>query len=42
MDAQIFKALSDGSRLRILELLLERTYCVRALSLKLGLSESAV
>ena len=42
MDAQLFKALSDGTRLRIVELLASREYCVRALSLKLGLSESAV
>ena len=42
MDAQLFKALSDGTRLRIVELLSGREYCVRALSLKLGLSESAV
>ena len=35
-------ALSDGTRLRIVELLASREYCVRALSLKLNLSESAV
>ncbi len=42
MDGQLFKALADGTRLRIIELLSYRTYCVRALSLKLNLSESAV
>ncbi|MBQ8955161.1 MAG: winged helix-turn-helix transcriptional regulator [Clostridia bacterium] len=42
MDAQLFKALSDGTRLRIVELLSGREYCVRALSLMLGLTESAV
>lgn len=38
----ILKALSDGTRFRIVELLLKRNYCVRALSRKLGISESAV
>ena len=42
MDVLLFKALSDGTRLKIIELLSRRTYCVRALSLMLGLSESAV
>ena len=42
MDASLFKALSDGTRLRMIELLARRTYCIRALSLKLSLSESAV
>ena len=42
MDGQLFNALADGTRLRIIELLSYRTYCVRALSLKLNLSESAV
>ncbi|MBO5199626.1 MAG: winged helix-turn-helix transcriptional regulator [Lachnospiraceae bacterium] len=35
-------ALSDTTRFRLLELLLKRDYCVRALSRKLGISESAV
>lgn len=42
MDIQLVKALSDGTRLRMIELLSRRSYCVRALSLMLGLSESAV
>ena len=42
MDSNLFKALSDGSRLRIVALLRDRAYCVKALSLKLGLSEPAV
>ncbi|MBR3504173.1 MAG: winged helix-turn-helix transcriptional regulator [Clostridia bacterium] len=42
MDTLLFKALSDGTRLRMIELLSRRSYCVRALSMMLGLSESAV
>ena len=42
MDVLLFKALSDGTRLKMIELMTRRAYCVRALSLMLGLSESAV
>lgn len=42
MDVQLFKALSDGTRLKMVELLSRRVYCVRALSLMLEISESAV
>ena len=42
MDVLLFKALSDGTRLKMIELMTHRAYCVRALSLMLGLSESAV
>ncbi len=42
MDVQLFKALSDGTRLRMVELMNGRAYCVRALSLMLDVSESAV
>jgi ArsR family transcriptional regulator len=38
----ILKALSDRTRFKIVELLLKRNYCVRALSRKIGISESAV
>lgn len=38
----ILKLLSDKTRLGIVELLLKKRYCVRALSGKLGISESAV
>lgn len=43
MNLQIvLKALSDNTRLNIIELLLNKNYCVRALSKKLNISESAV
>ena len=42
MDAAIFKALADGTRLRIIQLLSRRCYCVKALSLFLGTSEPAI
>ena len=42
MNAQLFKALADGTRLRMVELMNGRAYCVRALSLMLDISESAV
>lgn len=38
----ILKALSDDTRLKIVELLLQQNYCVRALARKIGISESAV
>ena len=39
---KILKAIADGTRFKILTLLLQQNYCVRALSRKLGLSESAI
>jgi DNA-binding transcriptional ArsR family regulator len=36
------KCLSDENRYRIIELLLNRDYCVRALAHQLGITESAV
>lgn len=43
MQIQILlKALSDKSRFKIIELLLQKNYCVRALSFQMGISESAV
>ncbi len=38
----VLKALADDSRMKLLALLLERTYCVRALAWKLQLSEATV
>lgn len=38
----ILKAMSDGTRLKIIEMLLKKNYCVRAISRKLEISESAV
>ena len=38
----ILKALGEPMRLRIFKALLERKHCVRSLSKKLGISESAV
>ena len=40
--ALIFKCLADENRLRIIQLLSQRKYCVRALSKELGISEPAV
>jgi ArsR family transcriptional regulator len=40
--AEIFKALSDPTRLRIVALLLENEVCVHSLELALGMSQSAV
>ncbi|MBQ6849519.1 MAG: winged helix-turn-helix transcriptional regulator [Oscillospiraceae bacterium] len=40
--AIIFKCLSDENRLKIIQLLSKRKYCVRALSQQLCISESAV
>ena len=37
-----FKALADDNRLQILQLLLSHEYCVRSLSRKLNITESAV
>jgi len=39
---KILKAMADDTRFRILILLLQHNYCVRALSRKLELSESAI
>ncbi len=36
------KAIADENRYRIIELLLEQKHCVRALSMRLGISEPAV
>lgn len=40
--ALIFKCLSDENRLKIIQLLAQRKYCVRALSWQLGISAPAV
>lgn len=40
--AEVFKALSDPSRLRIISLLLEQEVCVHALEVTLGMSQSAI
>ena len=42
MDDRVIRALGDPSRFRLLELMGEHGYCVRALSVKCGLTESAV
>lgn len=43
MDLSIvLKSLADENRLRIVKILSEKKYCVRALSRELGISESAV
>ena len=39
---RIFKALGEPTRLQIFRNLLERKHCVRSLSRKLGITESAV
>ncbi len=39
---KVLKAMADETRFKILTLLLENNYCVRGLSRKLQLSESAV
>lgn len=41
-DLVILKALADDSRLRIIKLLLQHNFCVRALARQLDLSEAAV
>ncbi len=38
----VLKALADDTRLAILKLLLQHRYCVRALSIHLGISDAAV
>lgn len=38
----LFKALADETRFKILQMLLQHNYCVRALSRNLGLSEAAI
>ncbi len=42
MDYKLFKALGDKNRYEIIMLLINRSYCVRSLSRKLSISESAV
>ena len=42
MDVCLLKALADPTRTRIVDLLAGRSYCVRALSRLLDMSESAV
>ena len=42
MNVCLLKALADPTRAKIIELLVRRSYCVRALSLLLEMSESAV
>ena len=39
---QLLKALGEPMRLKIYQALLERKHCVRSLSKKLGISESAI
>lgn len=42
MDEKVLKALGEPSRFKLLQLMSRRSYCVRALAVKSGLSESAV
>ncbi len=42
MDEKTLKALGDPKRYRLMELMSQRSYCVRALARTSGLSESAV
>ena len=42
MDDKIIKALGEPNRYRLLRLMSERSYCVRALAHRSGLSESSV
>ena len=42
MDEKILKALGEPRRFLLLQLMSDRSYCVRALARKSGLSESAV
>ena len=42
MNEKILKALGEPRRFRLLQLMSCRSYCVRALAVKSGLSESAV
>ena len=39
---QVLKAISDETRMKILRLLLERSYCVGALARNLGLTEATI
>ncbi len=39
---ELLKALGEPTRLRIFQCLLERKHCVRSLSKKLGITESAI
>lgn len=39
---KVLKAMADETRYKILTLLLQQNYCVRALSREIGLSESAI
>lgn len=41
-SVQIIHILTDPTRFRLLQLLLEHHYCVKALARKIGISESAV
>ncbi|MEA4920542.1 MAG: metalloregulator ArsR/SmtB family transcription factor [Clostridiaceae bacterium] len=41
-EEQMLKAISDGTRLDIVKLLLCRSFCVRSLARRLGLSDAAV
>lgn len=38
----VLKSMADETRMKIIKMLLQHNYCVRALSRKLGLSESAI
>ncbi|MCC6613679.1 MAG: winged helix-turn-helix transcriptional regulator [Anaerolineae bacterium] len=40
--AEIFKALSDPSRLRLISLLMEHEVCVHSLEMAVGMSQSAI
>ena len=40
-DAELFRALGDANRLKILRLLRERVYCVHMIAEKVGLSQPA-
>ena len=42
MDEKVLKALGDPKRFQLLQLMSERSYCVRALARRSELSESAV
>ncbi|MCI9338531.1 MAG: winged helix-turn-helix transcriptional regulator [Lachnospiraceae bacterium] len=42
MDEKILKALGEPRRFRLLQLMSDRSYCVGALAMRSGLSESAV
>ena len=42
MDDRVIKAMGEPNRLRLMKLMSERSYCVKALSHASGLSESSV